>query len=75
MQYRLCSPFSLKIWPLLPCILEINPPFPQNFWEILVSIILIGTVTILACMIHFGQIIIDTYISADFSSEHIIRVR
>ena len=77
-QYRLCSPFSLKIWPLFPCILEIKPPLspvPQNFWEIFVSIILIGTVTIQACMIHFVQIIIDTYISADFSSEHIIGVR
>ena len=27
-QYCFCSSFSLKIWPLFPCILEINSPFP-----------------------------------------------
>ena len=28
LQYCLCSPFFLKIWPLSPCILEINSLFP-----------------------------------------------
>ena len=57
-QYCLCSPFSLKIWPLFPCILEMNPPFPCSpkpqhvgVPQILVPIILIGTVTIQACMV------------------------
>ena len=64
-----------------------NPPFPCSpkplhvgVPQILVPIILIGTVTIQACMgfflrlTPFWSIIIDTYISADFSSGNIIGV-
>ena len=84
-QYCLCSPFSLKILPLFPFILEINSPIfpcspkPLGEPQILVPIIRIGTLTIQACMIFFIfdsilVILLSIHFSAEVSSEDIFGV-